>query len=108
MRLHVVGLSHRTAPVELRESVDFARSGLDVALQALSARGICQESVLLSTCNRAEVYAVTENDASAEAISQFFSEYHQLDHREVSPHLYTLNGGDTARHLFRVSAGLDS
>jgi glutamyl-tRNA reductase len=108
MRLLVVGLSHRTAPIELRESVDFARGGLDGALKALSTRGISQESVVLSTCNRAEVYAVTESDVESERIAQFFSEYHQLDHRDMVEHLYTLASGEAARHLFRVAAGLDS
>jgi glutamyl-tRNA reductase len=108
MRLQVIGLSHRTAPVELRESVDFARGGLDAALKALSERGIGPETVVLSTCNRAEVYVITESDAATDGIARFFSEYHQLDHRDVADHLYTLGGGDAARHLFRVAAGLDS
>ena len=108
MRLHVVGLSHRTAPIELRECVDFARGGIDVALKALSVRGVAQESVILSTCNRAEVYAIIESDTATETIGRFFSEYHQLDHQETAEHLYTLNGGEAARHLFRVTAGLDS
>ena len=108
MRLQVVGLSHRTAPIELRECVDFARGGIDAALKALSVRGAAQESVILSTCNRAEVYAIIESDTATETIGRFFSEYHQLDHRETAEHLYTLNGGEAARHLFRVAAGLDS
>ena len=108
MRLQVVGLSHRTAPVELRETVDFARGGLDAALKALSERAICQEMVVLSTCNRAEVYAATESDEATARLAEFFSEYHQLDHGEVADHLYTLSGGEAARHLFRVAAGLDS
>jgi glutamyl-tRNA reductase len=108
MRLLVVGLSHRTAPIELRETVDFARGGLDVALKSLVDRGICQEAVVLSTCNRAEVYAVTGTAADAEALALFFSEYHQLDHRETAAHLYTRSGGDAALHLFRVASGLDS
>ncbi|HVZ19616.1 MAG TPA: hypothetical protein VG871_01065, partial [Vicinamibacterales bacterium] len=62
MRLYAVGLSHRTAPVELRECVDFAHQGLDAALAALSARGLSRELVVLSTCNRAEIYAVTDRD----------------------------------------------
>ena len=108
MRLLVVGLSHRTAPIELRETVDFARGGLDVALKSLFDRGICQEAVVLSTCNRAEVYAVADTAADADALALFFSEYHQLDHRETAAHLYTRIGGDAALHLFRVAAGLDS
>jgi len=108
MRLLVVGLSHRTAPIELRETVDFARGGLDVALKSLAGRGICQEAVVLSTCNRAEVYAVADTAADADSLGLFFSEYHQLDHRETAAHLYTRIGGDAALHLFRVAAGLDS
>jgi glutamyl-tRNA reductase len=108
MRLQVIGLSHRTAPIELRESVDFARGGIDAALKALSVRGVTQESVILSTCNRAEVYAVVDSEAATEKVAQFFGEYHQLQYQETAAHLYTLNGAEAARHLFRVAAGLDS
>ena len=68
MRLLAVGLSHRTAPVELRESVDFGRAGLDTALHALAARGVSPETVVLSTCNRAEIYAVGDSDAAADLV----------------------------------------
>lgn len=108
MRLFAVGLSHRTAPVDLRECVDFARGGLDSALAALAARGAGRELVVLSTCNRAEIYAAGETDATAEAVSRFFSEYHRVPHEQVAEHLYLRRGADAARHLFRVAAGLDS
>ena len=108
MRLLAVGISHRTAPVELRESVDFTRRGLESALQAFAASGVSQETVLLSTCNRAEVYAVADSDAAADAITRFFSDYHGVDHASLVRHFYALRGTDAARHLFRVAAGLDS
>jgi glutamyl-tRNA reductase len=108
MRLLAVGLSHRTAPVELRESVDFSRKGLDAALAELASRGIGRELVVLSTCNRAEIYAVGDTDETADHIGRFFSEYHDIAHAEVSQHLYVHRGPDVARHLFRVAAGLDS
>ena len=108
MRLYAVGLSHRTAPVELRECVDFARGGVEQALASLAARGVGREVVVLSTCNRAEIYAVGDNDATAEGVSRFFSEYHNIPHGEMAEHLYVRNGADAARHLFRVAAGLDS
>jgi glutamyl-tRNA reductase len=108
MRLYAVGLSHRTAPVELRESVDFARRGLDSAISALKDRRLGQETVVLSTCNRAEIYAAADSDSAAEAIGLFFSEYHRVNHAEMSRHLYVHRGPDAARHLFRVAAGLDS
>jgi glutamyl-tRNA reductase len=108
MRLFAVGLSHRTAPVDLRECVDFARGGVDAALSALAARGVGREVVVLSTCNRAEIYAVGETDATAEGIGRFFSEYHNVPHAQVAEHLYLRSGPEAARHLFRVAAGLDS
>ena len=108
MRLFAVGLSHRTAPVDLRECVDFARGGLDSALGALASQGVGREVVVLSTCNRAEIYAVGDTDATAEGVGRFFSEYHKLPHAAVAEHLYLRRGADAARHLFRVAAGLDS
>ena len=106
-RLVTVGLSHRTAPIELRESVDFSRGGAGGALAALSERGISREMVVLSTCNRAEVYAVAGPDGP-DAMGRFFAEYHQLPLSRISEHLYVRQGADAARHLFRVAAGLDS
>jgi glutamyl-tRNA reductase len=108
MPLFAVGISHRTAPVELRESVDFARRGLESALRAFSAHGVSQETVMLSTCNRAEVYAVADTDAAADAVTRFFSEYHGVDAAMLAGHVYTHRGIEAARHLFRVAAGLDS
>jgi len=107
MRLFAVGLSHRTAPVELRESVDFSRKGLEHALAELSARGAGRELVVLSTCNRAEIYVVGDTDET-EQVGRFFSDYHAISHDSVSQHLYVHRGSDVARHLFRVAAGLDS
>ncbi|MBA3886328.1 MAG: glutamyl-tRNA reductase [Acidobacteria bacterium] len=108
MRLFAVGLSHRTAPVELRESVDFARGGVEAAIAGLAARGLGVETVVLSTCNRSEVYAVGDTDATAEGIQRFFSDYHGVSQAEMVSHLYVRRGADVARHLFRVAAGLDS
>ncbi len=108
MRLFVAGLSHRTASVELRERVDFSRDGIERALQALANAGLARDVVVLSTCNRSEIYATLERDSDVEALTRFFSEYHGLPHEEVARHLYVHRGIDVARHLFRVAAGLDS
>lgn len=108
MRLFAVGLSHRTAPVELRETVDFARKGLEHALADLSSRGAGREIVVLSTCNRAEIYAIGDTDETAEQVGRFFSDYHEIAHDRVREHLYVHRGAEAARHLFRVAAGLDS
>lgn len=108
MRLFVAGLSHRSAPVELRERVDFSRDGIERALQAVENAGLTRDAVVLSTCNRSEIYATLERDSDVEALTRFFSEYHGLPHEEIAGHLYVHRGIDVARHLFRVAAGLDS
>jgi glutamyl-tRNA reductase len=108
MRLFAVGLSHRTAPVELRECVDFSRSGVEAALSALASQGIVRELVILSTCNRAEIYAAGDTEATADAVGRFIAEYHSLPDAQMAPHLYVHKGAAAARHLFRVAAGLDS
>jgi glutamyl-tRNA reductase len=108
MRLFAVGISHRTAPVELRESVDFARKGVASAIQALSAANVARETVVLSTCNRAEIYAGADSEAAADSCARFISEYHGVPWDTFSPHVVVYRGGEAAAHLFRVAAGLDS
>jgi glutamyl-tRNA reductase len=108
IRLFAIGLSHRTAPIELREKVDFAHEGVGAALSELAARQVAREAVVLSTCNRAEVYIAAESDEALDPLATFFAEYHGVDPSEVRPHLYVHRGADAARHLFTVAAGLDS
>jgi glutamyl-tRNA reductase len=108
MRLFAVGVSHRTAPVELRETVDFARRGLPVAIEALRDRNLAREAVVLSTCNRAEIYAGADSDAAAESCARFISEFHGVAWQTIEPHLVVYRGPEAADHLFRVAAGLDS
>ena len=94
--------------MEIRERVDFAREGIEHALQALERSGLTQDAVVLSTCNRSEIYATLERDSDVEALSRFFSDYHRIPHEDIARHLYVHRGIDAARHLFRVAAGLDS
>jgi glutamyl-tRNA reductase len=108
VRLYAVGLSHRTAPIEVREAVDFAREGLPAALAGLGAVGVTGEAVVLSTCNRAEVYASSDDESVSDLLVRFFSRYHRIPEPEIAKHLYIRRGADAARHLFRVAAGLDS
>jgi glutamyl-tRNA reductase len=108
MHILVVGLSHRTAPVDLRERVDF-QGRVEAALRALAGRGSTHEAVVLSTCNRAEVYVASDDVEAARAdLAAFLSDFHRVDRGELSTHLYDLADLDSARHLFRVAAGLDS
>ena len=109
MHLFLLGVSHRTAPVDVRERLDFSSRDLGAAVEALAARPSAQESVVLSTCNRSEIYLASNNvpDARADAVS-FLSEYHQVAADRFVPHVFEREDGDVVRHLFRVAAGLDS
>jgi glutamyl-tRNA reductase len=105
----VIGLNHRTAPLDLleRTSIDDAR--LPKALDDLVGRDHVGEAVVLSTCNRTEVYAVAEKFHGAyHDIRSFFCEQSFLPPEQVSDHLYVHYDSDAARHLFTVAAGLDS
>jgi len=109
MHLLLVGISHRTAPVDLRERVDFQSRGIDRALAALAARGVAREAVVLSTCNRSEIYAAVEDTAAGRTdLVAFLSAFHKVDPSAVTPHVHSATDLDAARHLFRVAAGLDS
>ena len=109
MHLLLVGISHRTAPVEVRERLDFQARGVDTALRTLAERGSTREAVVLSTCNRAEIYATCEESESARGdLINFISQFHGVDRETLLPHVYDASDLDAARHLFRVAAGLDS
>jgi len=106
--LVLVGLSHHTAPVALRERINFSRDASERALASLMAQGF-SEGVVLSTCNRAELYASAEHpDIAREELTTFLADIHGFDRNELASHLYSRLDEDAARHLFRVSAGLDS
>ena len=109
MHLLLIGISHRTAPVELRERIDFQVRGVAGALRALAERGSAREAVVVSTCNRAELYvACDEAAATRQDLVRFVSEYNGVPATEIAPHIYEVVDLEVAQHLFRVAAGLDS
>ena len=109
MQLLLVGISYRTAPVELRERLDFQARGVADALRALALRGSAREAVVVSTCNRAELYvACDEAAATRQDLVHFVSDFNGVAPDEIAPHVYDVIDLDVARHLFRVAAGLDS
>jgi len=109
MHLLLLGVSHKTAPVDVRERLDFSSRDLGAAVEALATRPSAAESVVLSTCNRSEVYVASENPETArDEIIEFLSHYHSLPRESFSPHLFSLGDDAAAKHLFRVAAGLDS
>ena len=109
MNLLLVGVSHHTAPVDLREKLDFSSGDVGAAVEELATRAAVPECVVLSTCNRSEIYVGTADaERSRLDVVDFLSEYHKLPRELFQPHLFSLEGRDAVTHLFRVAAGLDS
>ena len=104
MQFTAVGLNHQTAPLSIREKLAFTAESLPEAVCALAAGEGVKEAVILSTCNRTEIYCVGEE----EYIVKWLSAYHGVNIDEIRPYLYTLDNDETIRHAFRVACGLDS
>jgi glutamyl-tRNA reductase len=110
MEIVLVGLNHRTAPVEVRERVSFTAEQARRASEELRSKGILEETLVLSTCNRSEVYGVPPETARecAPCLSSFLSEFHSVRLDDLNGSLYHHYDREAVRHLFRVAAGLDS
>ncbi|MGN7724415.1 glutamyl-tRNA reductase [Luteimonas sp. 22616] len=105
MSLFALGINHQTAPVALRERVAFNDDAVAPALAGLHALPQVREVALLSTCNRTELYAVTDDDGSA--LVDWLAT-HPSESGDLRAYLYRHQDGDAVRHLFRVATGLDS
>ena len=109
MSVVVIGLNHRSTPLDLLERMTIADAALPKALHNLSSRDDVTEAVVLSTCNRTEVYVVAERFHGAyQDVRDFFAEIAFLAPEDFSDHLYTHYDASAVAHLFSVSAGLDS
>ncbi|MDZ4341534.1 MAG: glutamyl-tRNA reductase [Candidatus Binatia bacterium] len=106
----IVGLNHRSAPIEVRENVAFEASYLREALAQLRAYPAIQEGVILSTCNRVEVVAAAADGAAASAEIKTFLDAQgaRRNAGQLDDHVYAYQGADAVRHVFRVAASLDS
>jgi glutamyl-tRNA reductase len=109
MKLLITGVSHKTAPVEVRECLAFREDSLPVALQKLKSReGVC-EAVILSTCNRVEITVTTDDGVDPQSIvDAFLFDQKAIDPEKLEPHMYRHQGQEAIHHLFRVAASLDS
>ncbi|MED5320115.1 MAG: glutamyl-tRNA reductase, partial [Cyanobacteriota bacterium] len=109
MHISVVGLSHRTAPVEIRERLSIPEQTMETSLQSLRGNEQVLEASILSTCNRLEIYTLVRNpDLGVSAVSDFLSSHSGLETGELTPHLFSYHHEDAVDHLMRVAAGLDS
>jgi glutamyl-tRNA reductase len=109
MELLVIGLNHNTAPIEIRECLAFPKDKLEDALSKVRALFSVKENMIVSTCNRVEVYAATrETEKAIHALKEFLSQYHGISLKEFEKGLYTHVGEEAVRHIFRVASSLDS
>lgn len=109
MNIVVVGLSHKTAPVEIRERVAFAPTAMEKPLHEVSALPAITETVIVSTCNRVEIYATgREADATISQLKRFLASYHDLAFEDIEEHLYDFQGEEAIKHIYRVASSLDS
>lgn len=108
MHLTVVGLNHRTAPIEVRERITFPENRFPEALKALGSRSEFVESAIISTCNRTEIYTVVPHIGHERAIHHFLEDFHGVSASDYADHVYTHHDADAVRHLLRVASGLDS
>ena len=109
MPVTITGLSHHSSPVELRERFAFTEAQIIEALNQIRKKGIANEAMILSTCNRVEIYAVPKepNKAFTQELSQFLCDFHDINENPGDA-LYSFNDSNSIDHLFRVSCGIDS
>ena len=109
MHIVVVGLSHRTAPVEVREKLSIPDQSISESLKTLSINSDILEVSILSTCNRLEIYAlVKEINIGISSIKEFLTDYSSVNFEDLNPHLFDFRQEEAVLHLMKVSAGLDS
>jgi glutamyl-tRNA reductase len=106
MTLTIIGVNHKTAPIEVRERVAISREDLPETTRALAAIPGVSECMIVSTCNRVEILASIESPATD--LTGFLQHHFGLNHALLAPHLYEHRDQEAVRHLFRVAASLDS
>jgi len=104
----IVGVSHRTAPLEVRESLAFTRGDLPEVLARLKKDAGLAEAMVLSTCNRVEIYGRSADDRTGDALAAFLAESHGQPPAAIAAFVYRVEGEAAVRHAFRVAASLDS
>ncbi len=109
MNFILVGTNYKYSPVQIRERLSFSKKRLKDALHFLSETSVLRSAVILSTCNRVEIYAsAVDSRAGIREIEGFISRYHEIDKRRISPYLYVYDGKNAMKRLISVACGLDS
>lgn len=108
MPLVALGINHKTAPIDIREKVAFAPETLTAAHQSLLSAGGVSEAVIVSTCNRSELYCEVESEEVGRRLRHWLADYHQLSDEALAACSYEFRDMEVVAHLSRVASGLDS
>lgn len=109
MHILMIGLNYKTAPVEIRERLTFNETDLGESMKKLKGKKSILENIIISTCNRTEIYAVVDQlHTGRYYIKEFFSEWFGIDQKDFSPYLFFGEDNGAVEHLFKVACGLDS
>ena len=109
MEILVLGLNHKRTPIEIREKFAFSSSQLESSLKELKKRNQSEECVILSTCNRVEIYVTTKDPEKTESVLiEFLKENHKLPEDQIKSFSYIYRGYQAVEHLFKVACGLDA
>lgn len=106
MSILIVGVNHKTAPVAIREKVSFSPAEMPQALD--SVHQVVEESIILSTCNRTEIYVANSHKNPVETLVDWLAGWHKIPVEQLHPYLYIHQQNDAVRHALRVACGLDS
>ena len=106
MSIVVIGINHKTAPVAIREKVAFSETQLSKALATDDV--LFDEKLILSTCNRTEIYANTKEEINKDLLDKWYIDLHGDNVSDLGPYIYQLSGDEAIKHTFRVASGLDS
>ena len=107
--LVLVGVNHKTTPVEIREKLAFNQAKIEASLEELVSSPEIIENIILSTCNRVEIYARVENtDRGIQLLQDFICDYHSISRGNLDQYFYSFCDNQAVEHLFRVSSSLDS
>ncbi len=109
MSLLILGVNHHTAPIDVRENVAITDAMLTQELSELMTLNAIQEGLIVSTCNRTEVYCYVDDiNTGTQSLLSWLNKFHPFNKQEIESYLYTYTNEQAARHLFRVASGLDS
>ncbi|WP_040726191.1 glutamyl-tRNA reductase [Thiomicrorhabdus sp. Kp2] len=108
MKLCTLGVNHETAPVDIRETVSFSSESALRAIEELKQQALVSECIILSTCNRTEIYCILKESHLEESIHNWLHNFFELDSKSLSPYLYVHHDLEAVKHIMRVASGLNS